>query len=154
MSPVCVSNKAFDRIDHWLLFEKLIIKDVPLFIIRMLVYWYSQQKMYIKWGNTTSPSFNVTKGGILSPVLFNVLMDSLSSKLIESNIGGHINGKLINHLCYADDLCIISLSSSGMQNLLNICNDFAKKHFLTYNGAKSFSLCFVPKTIKFFLFRC
>ena len=25
--------KAFDRIDHWLLFKKLILKDVPLFII-------------------------------------------------------------------------------------------------------------------------
>ena len=31
------ASKAFDRIDHLLLFEKLIDKHVPLFIIRLLV---------------------------------------------------------------------------------------------------------------------
>ena len=29
-----------------------------------------------------------------------------------------IGTSFINHLCYADDLCLISLSSSGMQHLL------------------------------------
>ena len=38
------ASKAFDRIDHWLLYKKLISKDVPLFIIRLLVYWYSHQQ--------------------------------------------------------------------------------------------------------------
>ena len=38
---------AFDRIDHWLLFKKLISIDVPLFIIRLLVYWYSHQQMCV-----------------------------------------------------------------------------------------------------------
>ena len=45
------ASKAFDRIDHWLLFKKLISKDVPLFIIRLLIYWYSYQQMCVRWGN-------------------------------------------------------------------------------------------------------
>ena len=36
-------------------------------------------------------------------------------------------------LCYADDLCLISLSSAGMQSLLDICNSYAIEHVLTYN---------------------
>ena len=44
------AGKAFDCIDHWLLFKKLIDKHVPLFIIRLLVCWYSTQKMHIRWG--------------------------------------------------------------------------------------------------------
>ena len=33
----------------------------------------------------------------------------------QSVIGGDIGGNLINHLCYADDLCLISLLYAGMQ---------------------------------------
>ena len=35
---------AFDRIDHWRLFTKLIDKHVPLFVIKLLVFWYSSNK--------------------------------------------------------------------------------------------------------------
>ena len=41
------TSKAFDRIDHWLLFKRLISKDIPLFIIRLLVYWYSHQQICV-----------------------------------------------------------------------------------------------------------
>ena len=35
------ASKAFDRIDHWVLLKKLIAKDVPLLIKRLILYWYS-----------------------------------------------------------------------------------------------------------------
>ena len=44
------ASKAFDRIDHWLLFKKLIDKRIPLFDIKLLVCWYSTQQMHIRWG--------------------------------------------------------------------------------------------------------
>ena len=69
----------------------------------------------------------------------------MSEKLNASNIGGDIGGKLVKHLCYADDISLISLSSVGMQQLLSICDIYAKEHDLPYNGAKSYSLCFKPK---------
>ena len=123
-TTVCVTfldaSKAFDRIEHWLLFKKLIAKDVPLFIIRLRLYQYSHQQMCIRWGNTFSSLFSVKQGGILSPALINIYMDGLSTSLDSSNIGGHICGNLWNHLCYADDMCLISLSSAGMQRLLNM----------------------------------
>ena len=72
-------------------------------------------------------------------------MDQLSVKLNASNIGGDIGGVLVNHLCYADDICLISLSSAGMQQLLYICDTYAKEYDLLYNGSKSYSLCFKPK---------
>ena len=79
-------------IHHWILFKKLIDKHVPLFMIRLLVCWYSTQKMHIRWGNTVTSSFlvsnGVKQGGIISPILFNVYMDQLSEKLNASNIGG------------------------------------------------------------------
>ena len=88
------------------------------------------------------------QGGIISPMLFNLYMDDLSLMLNCSGIGGYIGTSFINHLCYADDLCLISLSSSGMQHLLNICNEYATTQKLLYNGSKSFSLCFKKNTLK------
>ena len=109
--------------------------------------------MHVRWGITTTSSFlvsnGVKQGGILSPMLFNVYMDQLSIKLNRSDIGGNIGGHLINHVCYADDLCLISLFSAGMQKLLDKCSSYAIENLLTYNGSKSFSLCFKPKHIKF-----
>ena len=32
------------------------------------------------------------------------------------------------HLCYADDICLISLSSARMQQLLNICDTYDKEY--------------------------
>ena len=113
------ASKAFDRIDHWLLCNKMITKGVPLFIIKLLVFW-----------------------------VLNLYMDDLSLKLNCSGIGGYIGTSFINHLCYADDLCLISLSSSGMQHLLNICKEYAFTHKLLYNGSKSFALSFEKNTLK------
>ena len=42
----------------------------------------------------------------------------------------------------------ITLSSSGMQQLLNICQSYAIIHQLLYNGSKSFTLNFKNKAIK------
>ena len=76
--------------------------------------------MNIRRGNTVSSSFHVTNGVklggiIISLVLFNVYMDDFSISLNNSGIGGHIGEKNITHLCYADDICLIALSSSAMQ---------------------------------------
>ena len=94
-------------------------------------------------------SISTQKCGILSPILFNVYIDQLSIKLNASTIGGDIGGVLINHWCYADDICLISLSSAGRQQLLNICDTYVKEHDLLYNGSKSYFLCFKPKCSMF-----
>ena len=39
-------------------------------------------------------------------------------------------------------LCIVWLSSSGLQQLLNICNDYCKLHDLTFNAKKSMCMYF------------
>ena len=70
---------------------------------------------YFKCFNVTN---GVRQGGILSPKLFNIYIDGLSTCNIlnSSLIGGSLGGKRINHMLYTDDLCIVSLSSAGLQN--------------------------------------
>ena len=82
------ASKAFDRVNHWKLFRKLIIRKVPLMIVRMLIFWHSKQEMCIKWGQATSDYFTISngvrQGGILSLRLFAVYVDDLSKQLIDA----------------------------------------------------------------------
>lgn len=151
-SPVYVcfldASKAFDRICHWSLFSKLIDRKVNPLFVRLLLYWYTNQTMCIRWANTLSSFFTVSngvrQGGIMSPILFNVYMDDLSSLLNNSPYGCCINGDKANHLMYADDSCIIAPSPVALQKLLDICCDFATDNAILYNEKKTKCICFKP----------
>ena len=43
------ASKAFDRLNHWTLFDKLLLRGVPKFCIRILCYWYVKQNMCIAY---------------------------------------------------------------------------------------------------------
>ena len=80
------ASKAYYKTDHWLLYEKLLHKDVPVLFFKLLAYWYSHQR----WGNSCSKKIVITtgvkQGGILSPAVFNAYMNNLSVTLVTSNL--------------------------------------------------------------------
>ena len=135
------ASKAFDRVNHHVLFDKLIKRGVPSYLVRILCYWYSNQKMSVRWGSIMSDSFNVSngvrQGGILSPYLFNIYMDDLSYKLRKKYAGCKIANLIINHLFYADDLVLLCPSYRGMQELLETCEKYASENDIIFNTKKS-----------------
>ena len=84
-------SKTHYIIDHWRLFNKLLNIHAPVFIISILVYWYSRQEIFIRWGNSCSTKYRVTngvkQGGILFPALFNVYKNNLGVSLNHSATG-------------------------------------------------------------------
>ena len=89
------------------------------------------------------------QGRILSPKLFIVYMGGLSDQLNNLNIGGNFgSGQLVNHISYADGICLLSFSSADMQKLLNMCDQYSNDHDLIYNSKKTMCLCFTPKSCK------
>ena len=68
------ASKAFDRINNWTLFRKMIDSKMPLIIVRILMFWYQSQLVCVKWGKVASNFFRISigvrQGGILSPKLF------------------------------------------------------------------------------------
>ena len=124
------ASKAFDKVNHWNVSKKLIRRGVPAIIIKLLVFWYSRQTICVKWGSLTSQSFTVTngvrQGSIISPHVFAVYVDDLSSSLIKSSHECRINDVVINHLFYVDDLCLMAPSPAALQVFINICSQFSE----------------------------
>ncbi len=146
------ASRAFDRISHRVLFSKLVCRNVPLIFVRILAFWYKYQVMFVKWNNCLSESFTVTngvrQGSCLSPYLFSVYVDFLSKKLNETKIGCKVNDVLLNHLFYADDLCILCPSSRGLQRLLNICHECGVELDILFNERKSKVMVFKSSTFR------
>ena len=64
-------------IGHKTLFSKMIKRNVPLVIVRIIAVWYQTQPMCVKWGKVNSAylsgSNRVRQGGVLSPTLFAIM---------------------------------------------------------------------------------
>ena len=84
-------SKAFDRINHYCLFVKLIERHIPLLYILLLENWYCKIFIFVRWCDSLSSRVclkaGVRQGGILSPLLFIVYVDEILQKLQLSNLG-------------------------------------------------------------------
>ena len=45
-------SKAFDRVNHWTLFRKLLNRGVPVVLIHIMLYWYRTQTFCFEWCST------------------------------------------------------------------------------------------------------
>ena len=146
------ASKAFDRVNHFCLLSKLLKRNIPVLIVRLLLTWFSTQQFVVKWLSCISKPFHVKngvrQGGVLSPILFNVFMDNLSVELNKANIGCSIDTVFYNHLFYADDSVLIAPSPVALQKLINICEEYAISNDILYNTKKPVCMCFLPKVLQ------
>ena len=56
------ASEAYDRVNHWTFFRKLLNRSIHILIVRMLMYWYIQQELCIKWGDEMLPYFTISNG--------------------------------------------------------------------------------------------
>ena len=75
-------SKAFDKVNYWKLFTKLLDDNIAIDLVALLAYWYSHQQMCVRWKTMLSEPLllgnGTRQGGILSPYLFSRYMRELS----------------------------------------------------------------------------
>jgi hypothetical protein len=146
------ASRAFDRINYWSLFEKLARRGVPLLLVRLLCFWYNSQEFCVKWGTSTSIFFKTSNGvrqdEILSPRLFSLYIDDLSTLLTGTQVGCYIDSTCLNHFFYADDMCLLAPSATGLQKLIDVCQQYGVAHDIVYHPVKSMCMTILPKRYK------
>ena len=143
------ATKAFDKVSYKVLFDVLLDKKVCPRIVNLLYYMYSNQQCHVKWGDAASDSFGISngvkQGGVISPLLFSLYIDELFLLLKESGMGCHVGLTYAGAFGYADDIALVVLSLSILKQMIQICEQFAESHSITFNPSKTKLLCFNMK---------
>ena len=82
-------------------------------------------------------SNGVKQGGVLSPILFCIYIDSLLKSLAVSGVGCFIGRLFVGALMYVDDIVLLSPTANGMRTLLHLFDEFASDFAVIFNAAKS-----------------
>jgi len=135
------ATKAFDRVHHIKLFDKLIGRGFPGRIIKVLLDWYGKTFSTVKWYGCFSQAVcvrsGIRQGGVLSPLLFNIYINSLLCALRSSDLGCHLGDVYVGCIAYADDILLLSASLVNLQKMLNICHSHGDDLDIIFNPGKS-----------------
>src|SRR6218665_3228042 len=107
-------SKAFDCINHELLWKTLLEMGIPKHLIQLLKGLYEDQSAVIRTEFGDTDTFKIKKGVrqgcILSRFLFNLYAERIMRKagIEEVKEGMKIAGKTLNNLRYADDTTLMA----------------------------------------------
>jgi len=135
-------SKAFDCVDHNLLWNTLRNMGVPQHLIIVIKSLYTKQEAALRkeYGNTKwfEARKCVRQGCILSPYLFNMYSEYILRKVgFEDNTGIKVGGRTINNVRYADDTTILTEDREDMRKLLKKLKEESVKAGLMLNLKKT-----------------
>ena len=150
--PFLDMSKAFERVNHSLLLDKLKNKGIPEFIINIYKSIFRDSEIQVCYNNCMSNSWNIARGirqgGVTSALLFNIYIDEILSKMKDLNIGCRMGINKVNVQAYADDLVLLSPTSSGLQKLIYYLSDLLDIHELKINTDKTKVVIFIKKIVR------
>ena len=134
-------TKAFNLTKFDILFGRLLEK-LPAVVVRVLVYSYTEQVAWVKWGrNCTSETFRIKngtrQGSVASPVFWSVYLNPLLDELRANGVGCHVVGLLVGVVAYVDDLVLLAPNRSAAQHMLNTCQNFAARNNIRFSTDKN-----------------
>ena len=135
-------KKAFDTVNHNILWKSLKQLGWPTHYIYILSHLYDFQKCRVRLDVGTSDNFmpgkGVRQGCPQSPDLFSIYTEIIMRTALENYTSGFkIGGRTINHLRYADDTVLIATTADNLQTLINQVNEAGKSFQLRLNVKKN-----------------
>ena len=133
--------KAFDSVDHDLLWYKLINHGIHGKILKVIQTLYSQLQSCVRVNDNFTDWFSISsgvrQGDNLAPTLFAVFINDLANEINMTQCGVSVSEQMISLLMYADDIILISDSQEGLQKQLDTLNKWSTKWSLSINVDKT-----------------
>ena len=134
-------SKAFDKVNHYGLFIKLMERAIPNELLSIFENWFKMCASCIRWGSAVSRfvSFNcgVRQGGVLSPHLFAIYIDDVINKISSNKHCCKVRFTCVSVFMYADDLLLLSPSVTYLQSIIRIAEEELANLDMSINANKS-----------------
>ena len=133
-------QKAFDSIEFPVLLDKLFSVGINGKRWRFIRNWYEGGKSFVHFDGSSSAPFplerGVCQGSILSPTLFNIIMNPLLLTMEASHLGLSVNNLYGGTYLHTDDIRTLATSASTLQAQISDVLKFTSNNFLQINPAK------------------
>ncbi|KAK6764893.1 hypothetical protein RB195_025000 [Necator americanus] len=123
--PLCLTfidlKKAFDSVETEAVVEALDNQGVPTQYIKVL------RELYSNFTTGISPFYKniiidvkrrVRQGDTISPKIFTATLENAMRKLEWDDMGVKVDGRQLHHFCFADDIVLITPSTSQAERML------------------------------------
>jgi hypothetical protein len=141
-------SKAFDKLEWPIIWKSLAELGVEHRFIDLLRAIYRDSATSVRLGNNETGLLEVERGVkqgcVLSPLLFALVMSSLTRKL-DSLEGAKYTGGQIPCLLYADDILLCANNAGDLQKSLDVATGFSEDVLLKYSFSKSKIMAFAPR---------
>ena len=139
-------KKAYDTVDRHILIKRLTKLGINGIFLRNIasMYMKTEYNIKLKGGHLKAIHSNLglKQGDPLSSMLFNLYIDDVNDIFDDLCNPIEVQNEKINHFLYADDLCVLSQSSEGLQRCLDKIYNFTKEKHLTISTNKSKTMVF------------
>ncbi|CAG2250137.1 unnamed protein product [Mytilus edulis] len=134
-------SKAFDSVDHTMLFHKLLSIGIRGNMYRAIKATYSKLQAAVRLNDQLTDWFaveaGVRQGDNLAPTLFTLFIDDLVPEINSLGLGIDIGNECLSCLLYADDIVLLSDSCEGLQTQINRLSEWSKTWNLKVNTDKT-----------------
>lgn len=134
-------RKAFDNVWHTALLLKLHTIGIRGHCFNIIKTMYQEASVCTRKDNNLSAEIPVKKGvhqgNTLSPTLFNIFINDLP-QIMDGNDSPNISNRVnVPCLLYADDIVLLSLTKTGLQNKLTKLHSYCEKWAFKINTDKT-----------------
>ena len=127
---------AFDTVEFCVLLQSLCHTGIKGKCWRLLRDWYCNLTSQVKLGSYMFEPFTIYRGihqgSILSPVLFNLVMDPLLSEMRSKSLGISINSLFLGVFTHADDVQTMASNIEDTSKQASFVNPFTRSRGLHF----------------------
>lgn len=139
-------RKAYDTVNREILFYRLKMLGIGGIFLNNIKAIYKKIEYLVTYKNGYLNPINsdcgIKQGCPLSPMLFNIYVDDISDTFDQLCDPVCLTDIKLNHILYADDLALFSMTKEGLQRSLDKIHKFAEERHLSINIEKSKTLIF------------